>query len=55
MAAPAAASSPAIAPAAGATYYVRPDGGNAEQCTGLADAPCPGSGSGQPFLERGWL
>lgn len=30
------------------TYYVRPDGGSAEQCTGLADAAYPGSGSGQP-------
>jgi hypothetical protein len=32
---------------AGATYYVRPDGGDAAQCTGQADAPYPGSGSGQ--------
>jgi hypothetical protein len=31
-----------------ATSYVRPDGGSAEQCTGLADAPYPGSGSAQP-------
>lgn len=30
-----------------ATWYVRPDGGSAEQCTGLANAPYPGSGSGQ--------
>ena len=30
-----------------ATYYVRPDGGTAEQCTGLVDAPYPGSGTGQ--------
>ncbi|MGA3056945.1 MAG: choice-of-anchor Q domain-containing protein [Candidatus Limnocylindrales bacterium] len=29
-------------------YYVRPDGGSSEQCTGLADAPYPGSGTGQP-------
>jgi hypothetical protein len=29
------------------TYYVRPDGGTASQCTGLADAPYPGSGLGQ--------
>jgi hypothetical protein len=29
-------------------YYVRPDGGNAEQCTGLVDAPYPGNGTGQP-------
>jgi hypothetical protein len=32
------------AAATAATYYVRPDGGSAEQCTGLADAPYPGSG-----------
>lgn len=31
-----------------ATYYVRPDGGSAEQCTGLADEPYPGSGAAQP-------
>lgn len=31
----------------GTTYYVRPDGGSATQCTGLADAPYPGSGTGQ--------
>ncbi len=43
------------APAAGppaaaqsATYYVRPDGGSTEQCTGQADAPYPGSGVAQP-------
>ena len=30
-----------------ATYYVRPDGGTAEQCTGLVDAPYSGSGTGQ--------
>lgn len=29
-------------------YYVRVDGGTAEQCTGLADAPYPGSGLNQP-------
>ncbi len=33
---------------ANAIYYVRPDGGSAEQCTGLADAPYSGSGTGQP-------
>jgi len=33
--------------ATAATYYVRPGGGDATQCTGLADAPYPGSGSGQ--------
>lgn len=32
----------------GTVYYVRPDGGSQEQCTGLADAPYPGSGTGQP-------
>lgn len=31
----------------GAVYYVRPDGGSGEQCTGLVDAPYPGSGSSQ--------
>jgi len=30
------------------TYYVRPDGGDADQCTGVADAPYPGSGTNQP-------
>jgi len=33
---------------AGSTYYVRPDGGSYAECTGLADAPYPGSGAGQP-------
>jgi hypothetical protein len=35
-------------PCEAATYHVRPDGGTASQCTGLADAPYPGSGSRQP-------
>jgi hypothetical protein len=30
-----------------ATYYVRTDGGTASQCTGLSDAPYPGSGENQ--------
>ncbi|MBW1780593.1 MAG: hypothetical protein JRL30_07620 [Deltaproteobacteria bacterium] len=30
-----------------ATYYVRTDGGTADQCTGLTDAPYPGSGTNQ--------
>ncbi|MBM3135179.1 MAG: hypothetical protein FJZ89_07835, partial [Chloroflexi bacterium] len=30
------------------TWYVRPDGGSPEQCTGLVNAPYPGSGTGQP-------
>ncbi len=34
--------------ASGATYYVRTDGGSPAQCTGLADAAYPGSGTGQP-------
>jgi len=34
-------------PGATAEYYVRTDGGSAEQCTGLADAPYPGAGTGQ--------
>lgn len=29
-----------------ATYHIRTDGGSAEQCTGLADNPYPGSGTG---------
>jgi hypothetical protein len=28
-------------------YFVRPDGGSPEACTGLADAPYPGNGVGQ--------
>ncbi|GAB4165446.1 MAG: hypothetical protein Fur0021_40940 [Candidatus Promineifilaceae bacterium] len=32
----------------GAVYYIRPDGGSAEQYTVLADAPCAGSGLRQP-------
>jgi hypothetical protein len=32
----------------GTIYYIRPDGGSPEQCTGLADAPYPGSGDSQP-------
>lgn len=32
----------------GAVYYIRPDGGSPDQCTGLADAPYPGSGTNQP-------
>jgi hypothetical protein len=33
---------------AGGTFYIRTDGGSYEQCTGLADAPYPGSGTDQP-------
>jgi hypothetical protein len=32
----------------GTVYYIRPDGGSAEQCTGLVDAPYPGGGDHQP-------
>jgi hypothetical protein len=42
------ATAPPQATLEAATYYVRPDGGNPDQCTGLADAPYPGSGTGQP-------
>jgi hypothetical protein len=28
-------------------YYIRPDGGSSAECTGRADAPYPGSGTGQ--------
>ncbi|MBN2389570.1 MAG: hypothetical protein JXR84_02520 [Anaerolineae bacterium] len=38
---------PRLAPQA-TTYYVRPDGGSPDQCTGLVDAAYPGSGTGQP-------
>ncbi|MBM4423932.1 MAG: hypothetical protein FJ030_11130 [Chloroflexi bacterium] len=34
-------------PLSGIVYYVRPDGGSDEQCTGLADAPYAGSGTSQ--------
>ncbi|MBZ0283414.1 MAG: hypothetical protein K8L97_21950 [Anaerolineae bacterium] len=30
---------------AGMVYYVRPDGGSAEQCIGLTDVPYPGNGT----------
>jgi hypothetical protein len=33
--------------AQGVAYYVRPDGGSPAQCTGRADAPYPGGGTGQ--------
>ena len=34
--------------ASGAIFYIRPDGGSAEQCTGLVDEAYPGSGTNQP-------
>lgn len=33
---------------AGSIYFIRPDGGSLDECTGLVDAPYPGSGSSQP-------
>lgn len=36
-----------VAPLSGTVYFVRTDGGDATQCSGLADAPYPGSGEGQ--------
>jgi len=36
-----------VAPLSGTVYYVRPDGGDTAQCSGLADAPYPGTGEGQ--------
>lgn len=32
----------------GLTYYVRPDGGSRDQCTGLVNAPYPGNGTARP-------
>ena len=52
-ASPLAATGPTAAPAPptgynqGTTYYVRPDGGSAVECTGTADAPYPGTGTGR--------
>jgi hypothetical protein len=34
--------------AQGTIYYINPTGGSAEQCTGLVNAPYPGSGTAQP-------
>ncbi len=44
---PGQASSPGFKPQSVA-YYIRPDGGSAEQCTGRANAAYPGSGLNQP-------
>jgi len=33
--------------AGGETFYIRPDGGTVEQCTGLVDTAYPGTGTGQ--------
>lgn len=43
-------------PASATTYYVREDGGTAEQCTGLADLPYSGSGVNQncAFEHPNW-
>ncbi len=37
-----------VARPGGSTYYVREDGGSAAECTGLRNAPYPGSGTDQP-------
>ncbi|WP_460815069.1 hypothetical protein, partial [Luteimonas pelagia] len=37
---------------AATTFHVRADGGSASQCTGRADAPYPGSGTGQACAWR---
>lgn len=37
----------AVSHEAGATLYIRSDGGSAQQCSGLVDAPYPGSGTNQ--------
>lgn len=34
-------------PIQAAIYYIHPEGGTCEQCTGLVDAPYPGSGANQ--------
>lgn len=41
------AAAPDAAVAGGSTWYVRPDGGSVAQCSGLVDAPYPGTGSGK--------
>lgn len=45
---PADGTSPLEVEAYGNLYYVRPDGGSRVQCTGLVDAPYPGSGTARP-------
>lgn len=47
-------SAPPVIAAAPATYYVRPDGGTAAQCSGLFDAPyiTPSPVSGKPGVPR---
>ena len=32
----------------GLTYYIHPEGGSRNQCTGMVDKPYPGQGSDQP-------
>lgn len=48
---------PDVPPLAGVVYYVRPDGGDTTQCTGLVDAPYSGTGTNQPcaFSHPGWV
>ena len=38
---------PQVISPGGTIFYVRPDGGNAQQCNGQADLPFPGSGQNQ--------
>ncbi len=38
----------ATLPVSATTFYIRTDGGTPTQCTGLVDAPFPGTGTGQP-------
>jgi hypothetical protein len=42
----------AVVQGGAATYYIRSDGGSAEQCTGLSDAPVSGDGSQQACAWR---
>lgn len=46
-----------LAPAPPNTWFLRPDGGTAAQCTGKTDAGYPGSGSNQPcaFINPHYL
>ena len=43
---------PSVSDATAVTYYVRTDGGDANQCTGRADAPYPGSGTSRNCAWR---
>ena len=45
---PESTASPSAPRSTGATFYIRPDGGTFEQCTGLVNAAYTGSGTNQP-------